>query len=251
MLLPMRWIGPALGVLGLAAVAAMLLHAAPDRLLAERGALSVLLSVELALPLIGLGLAAALVPSREAAAAALLFAAGLVIGFYAREWLLSVIVTGAAAVYRLSLIGPVACLAAGVTLVATGWPRRGLLPFAGVVVGVALGLAITLNDPSFHDRSFPRGAIAATTWLAVAVGLTGRGFGFDRPWLGIGARIFGSWLIAIGLLLGGATIARQYRALPKPPAPAAKQTPAPGSLTPPPPTTPGPRPPDADPWHQP
>ncbi len=237
----MKWAGPGLLALLVAAAVVMVLRGAAAWTLAEQGALSVWLSVELALPLAGLGLGIALVPAGDAVAAAVLFAVGLFVGFLAREWLLAVIVTANGALYRLRLLGPAACLAAGAMLVSPVRLRRWLLPVAAAVIGVAVGLAITLNDPSFHDRSYPRAAIAAACWLVVAVALTGRPF--DRPWLRIGARIFASWLLAIGLLLGGATLAKQFGAYdnlsPRRPVPKA------------PPGAPTVKPPDYDPWHQP
>jgi hypothetical protein len=202
---PLDWIGPLIGALGIAAVVLMLLRTTSSRTLFEGGVLSIALTVDRALPLAGLGLALAIAQGREAALGILLLGLGLVLGFVGREWLLSLILTGPKTIYRLRLIGPLACLVVGVTLVSPERTRRWLRALAAVGLGALLALAIKLDDPSFHDPNFPRGAIAATIWLASAVGLTGRSFA--QPWLGTAVRIFGSWLIAIGLLLGGAALA--------------------------------------------
>jgi hypothetical protein len=73
-----------------------------------------------------------------------------------------------------------------------------------IIIGAMLAIGIKLVDPSFHDPNFIRGAIAASLWLVAVPGLTGRLL--DRPWFRIATRIFGSWLIAIGLILGASIL---------------------------------------------
>jgi hypothetical protein len=202
---PLNWIGPIIGVVGLAAVAAMFLHDASHRSLFEEGVLSVVLSVDRALPIVGLGLALSVAGPGEGASGALLFALSVFLGFASREWLYAMIAGGPAALGRFRLIGPLACLAVGVALAAPRWIRRWVLAPAAVGLGVLLALAADISDPGVHQAGFPLGAIAAILWLVSAVALTGRRFA--RPWLGTAVRIFGSWLIAIGLLLGGVALA--------------------------------------------
>lgn len=170
----------------------------------ETGVLSVALSVGQTLPLAGLGLALAVARLREAIVDGALFGAGLVFGLVGREWFLSAILSGPGTTYRLRLVAPLACLVIGLVLAAPMRLRRWLLPFAALCAGALLGFAIKLNDPSFHDPTFAWGATGAAIWLVSAVGLTGRRF--DRPWLEVAVRILGSWLIAIGLLIGGAAL---------------------------------------------
>jgi hypothetical protein len=169
-----------------------------------RGAVAVILSYERALPLLGLGCALALMRPAQAALGAALVALGLWLGFAARDWLIAAIVSGPATTSRLALPGPIACLAAGLVLAVPDRLRAWLLPLAALVIGAMLAIAIKLVDPSFHDPNFLRGAIAASVWLVAAIALTGRLC--DRPWFRIALRIVGSWLIAIGLMLGAAIL---------------------------------------------
>ncbi|HXP76715.1 MAG TPA: hypothetical protein VN823_21450 [Stellaceae bacterium] len=170
----------------------------------ERGALSVILSYPRALSLFGLGCALAIVRSGEAALAAIFAVLGLWLGFEYRDWLINAVISGPATTVRLGLPGPVSCLAVGVLLAAPHWLRSWLLPPAAILVGAMHAVGIKLVDPSFHDPDFLHGAIAASVWLVVAVGLTVHLC--HRPWLDIAVRILGSWLIAIGLMLGTAIL---------------------------------------------
>lgn len=184
----------------------------------ERGALSVILGYERALPLLGLGCALATMRSRQAALGALLAALGLWLGFTFRDWLINTVVSGSATMGRLGLPGPVSCLAVGLVLVAPQrlrvWP---LLPTA-VLVGAMLAIGIKLVDPSFHDPNFVRGGVAVGVWIVGAVGFTVHLW--YQPWLGIAMRILGSWLIAIGLMLGAAILVPRPTIAAAPPEPA-------------------------------
>src|SRR5262249_39255769 len=196
----LRWLGPAALIAALAGIGAMHVHAVADRSMLERGALAVLVSYPRALPLLGLGCALALVRGWEAALAAMLAVLGLWLGLEYRDVLINVMVSGAATRVRLGLPGPVSSLAVGIALAAPHRLRSWLLPPAAIVLGAMLAIGIKLVDPSFHDPDFLRGALVASAWLVAAVGLTlhlvsGR-------WLPIAVRILGSWLMAIGLMLG-------------------------------------------------
>lgn len=170
----------------------------------ERGGLAVVLSYQRLLPLLGFGCALALMRSWVAAFGAALGVLGLYLGFMAREVLVAAVISGPAIGGRLGLPGPISCLAAGLVLAAPEGLRSWLLPPAAIIIGAMLAVAIKLVDPSFHDPNFLRGAIAASLWLIAAVVLTGQLI--DRPWFRIAIRILGSWLIAIGLMLGAAIL---------------------------------------------
>lgn len=170
----------------------------------ERGGLSVVLSYQRALPLLGLGCVLALMRSWEAALGATLAALGLWLGFTFRDWLISTVISGPETTGRLGLPGPISCLAAGLILAAPGRLRSWLLPPAAVLIGAMLAIGIKLSDPSFHDPNFVRGAVGASVWLVAAVGLTGHFC--NRPWFRIALRILGSWLIAIGLMFGASIL---------------------------------------------
>jgi hypothetical protein len=204
----MRWLGPGLAMLGLATVAAVDLHPAAHRTLLEQGALAIVLSYERALPLLGLACALALARPGQIALGALLCVAGLGLGLAGRDGLIGAVVSGPATTGRLALPGPIACLAAGVALAVGDRLRPWVLPPAALVIGAMLAVAIKLVDPGFHDPSFLRGAFAAGLWLVAAIALTGRLCG--RSWFGIAVRILGSWLIAIGLMLGASILVPRH-----------------------------------------
>lgn len=169
-----------------------------------RGGIAVVLSYQRALPLLGLGCVLALMRPWQAALGAALAVLGLWAGFVTRDWLIAAIVSGPATTGRLALPGPISCLAGGLILAVSERLRSWLLPPAAIIIGATLALGIKLVDPSFHDPNFLRGAVAASVWLVAAIGLTGRLC--DRPWFRIAIRIVGSWLIAIGLMLGAAIL---------------------------------------------
>jgi hypothetical protein len=199
-----QWIGPVVAIIGIAAIAASHFHLAADRTMLARGGLTVILSYERALPLLGLGCVLALMRPWQAALGAALAVLGLWVGFAAREWLIAAIVSGPATVGRLGLPGPISCLAAGLILAVPERLRSWLLPPAAITIGAMLAIGIKLVDPSFHDPNFLRGAIVASVWLVAATSLTGHLC--NRPWFRIAIRIVGSWLIAIGLMLGAAML---------------------------------------------
>lgn len=184
----------------------------------ERGALAVLLGYPQALPLFGLGCALALVRGRQTALAAALAVLGLWLGFEYRDLLINAVLSGAATRVRLGLPGPVSCLAVGVVLAVPPGLRSWLLPPAAVVTGAMLAVGIKLVDPSFHDPDFLRGALAASLWLVAAVGLTVHLI--SGRWLGIAVRIFGSWLVAIGLMLAALMLVLRPATGAAPPQPA-------------------------------
>jgi hypothetical protein len=191
-------------LIGVAAIAAACLHPVPDRSMLERGGISVILSYQRALPLLGLGSVLGLMRPGQAALGTALAVLGLWLGFATREWLIAAIVSGPATAGRLALPGPLSCLAMGLVLAAPARHRSWLMPPTAIIIGAMLAIGIKLDDPSFHDPNFQRGAIAASVWLVAAVGLTGHRL--DRSWFRIAVRIVGSWLIAIGLMLGAAIL---------------------------------------------
>jgi hypothetical protein len=200
----LRWIGPAVAIVGAAVIAAAHLHPIAQRSMLERGGISVILSYERALPLLALGCALALVRPWQAALAAALAVLGLWVGFAARDWLIAAIVSGPAASARLHLPAPISYLVGGLVLAAPARLRSWLLPPAAIVIGAMLAFGTKLVDPSFHDPNFLRGAVAASIWLVAAVGLTGDLRNW--PWFRIAIRIIGSWFIAIGLMLGASIL---------------------------------------------
>lgn len=196
------WVGPTLaGLFGIAVV--VLLSVARESPLA-RWTLANALAPERVLPLIGLGVLFGLVSIRALAAAFLLLALGIIAGLIAEDWLLRLLDAVPNAATHLFLTGPISYLAVGVALAAGTWPRTVLAPIAALVFGTMLGLVVRLTDPSLHEQSYTWTPVLIAAWIIVAVSLTIRAF--YRGWFLVFGRIFGSWLLAIGLLYGGASL---------------------------------------------
>ena len=107
-------------------------------------------------------------------------------------------------------LGPLCCLVAGLTLALAGRLRLCLMVMAIALSGATLGFLAALHDPALGDPRFACGVAAAGLWLLAAPPALLRWF--DRSWLKVGGRILASWLVAIGLLLGGSKVVIQRRA---------------------------------------
>jgi hypothetical protein len=208
-----KWSGPVLAALGLLAIAAMALLARENPL--ARWILTETLAPARVLPLIGLGAACALAGTQACAAALLLFGLGIIGGFVAQDWLLWILYDVPQAPTHLFQTGPISYLAVGAALVPGARLRRWLLPIAAFVAGAMLALVIMLTDPSLREPVYTWLPALVAFWLVAAVALTLRAF--RRAWFPIFGRILGSWLLAIGLLYGAASLLPR-RELPPPPA---------------------------------
>jgi hypothetical protein len=72
-----------------------------------------------------------------------------------------------------------------------------------LVSGVALGLVLNFDDPMLAEWMFAGGTILSGVWLVAASLLIWQRF--EQAWFRIAERIFGSWLVAIGAMLGALT----------------------------------------------
>jgi hypothetical protein len=199
-----NWSGPALAVLGLAAIAAAALLPGLRESPLGRWTLMETLAPARVLPLIGLGAAFGLLAGRAFIAALLLFGIGIVIGMVAEDRLLWVLDSVPRAATHLFMTGPISYLAAGAALVASKRRRSIVAPAAAIIVGAMLALMIKLTDPSLHEPVFTWTPVLIAVWMVVSVSLSLRAF--RREWFIVAGRILGSWLIAIGLLYGGASL---------------------------------------------
>lgn len=212
--LAIKWSGPALTALGLLTVAAIALTPAAGRSTLMWWILSSALAPERVLPLIGLGVALALVDRRFSFGALALFCGGLAVGFFRKDWLLSILEAIPRATSHHFLTGPISTVIVGVALLLSA-ARLGswFLLIAATVAGSMLAIAIEVSDLSLHDVTIPLAGVIVGFWIVVAISLTVRAFW--RIWFPIPARFLGSWLIAIGLLYGGAALMpRQKSAFP-------------------------------------
>jgi hypothetical protein len=207
-----RWSGPALAGLGILAIAAAALVGDANPL--ARWMLTETVAPARVLPLIGLGAVFALIGLRALAAALALFALGIVAGIAGQDRLLAMLDLVPRAATHLFFTGPISYLAAGAALVAGARWRDWLTPVAALIVGAMLALTIKLTDPSLHEPAYTWTPVLIAFWIVAAVRLTLRAF--RRGWFSIFGRILGSWLLAIGLLYGGASLVPPKRQPPPP-----------------------------------
>lgn len=214
----LRWSGPLLAFLGVAAICVLVLETRSERSVTTWWILNSGLSAERIMPLAGLGVAIALARGRHAVVALATFLLGVVLGMLFRDRYLALMADVPGVTTHLFLTGPVSALAAGLLLILPARARLWILPVAAMLIGAMLGVATTLTDPTLHDPAISMIATLIAFWIMAAIGLSGRAFWYG--WFPIAARILGSWLIAIGLLLGGAAIAAKppvLAPLPSPP----------------------------------
>lgn len=177
--------------------------------------LSSTFTIERLLPLAGTGFMIGQLSGRQRLPVLLVLGFGFFAGFATRDMLMLMLAPLPAAATHFFLVGPIACLIVGLLLVLPAqmrfWPALILMP----MLGSALALAIYFSDPSLHDRLYLPLALPAALWLilisAIAAGVA------TATWTTIGVRVYGSWLLAIGMLYGGAYMASKQTQLVPPP----------------------------------
>jgi hypothetical protein len=189
---------------------AVLLRPVGERTLIERGMIYTIMTYDLVLPLLGLGIAASQMRRWQAVLVAAVFAGGVPVGIEGEYRLLAEGRISIQYAGYFAFAGPLCCVMAAAALAFAGRARSWITPVAALLSGVALGFAIALHHPSVGDLRFPFGATAGGLWLISLAPAILRPF--DRSWLRIGGRIFASWLVAIGLMLGGAKLVAMERA---------------------------------------
>lgn len=173
------------------------------------------LQPNLLLPLAGFGLATALVGRRAIAFAIVAFAIGLAAGFSDDAIWDSVFSQVPFAFENQFYSAPLAAIIVGATLILPDRARKLALPLAAFCVGAMLSLCIVMTDPTSGAPSIPVIGLIFAAWLAVSLHICASTF--KRYRVDIAMRIFGSWLVAIGILYGGATLFRQPKHLDLPP----------------------------------
>ncbi len=171
-------------------------------------------TAERILPLVGLGLLLGQLPRRALPFALASLVLGAAAGILLREPFFALMATVPGAAAHLFLTGPIACVLIGLPLVLPRGARTWFALPLLAPVGAALAIATLLGDPTLHERSYRPLAFAAEIWISATVALAAAAF--DRAWLTLAARIFASWLIAIGFLYGGAYMAAKRTALEPP-----------------------------------
>jgi len=197
-----RWCGPAVGAIGIAVIV-------PIAVMANESPfagwfLLHAVSPERVLPLVGLGVACALVRLNASGLALALFTAGIAIGFATQDWINWVIYNVVHGATYLFLTAPLSCLAVGLALVSGIRLLPWLLPAGALIEGVMLAIAIFLATPTADAPMFTWVPLLTAFWIVATVSLTLRAF--RQEWFAIFGRILGSWTLAIGLLYGAALL---------------------------------------------
>ncbi|MDQ0458109.1 hypothetical protein [Rhizobium paknamense] len=173
------------------------------------------LTAERLLPLIGAGMIIGQLEALRRIPAFLALALGTAAGFAFKEALITLLKALPGAPTHFFLVGPLACLLAGLILVLPPrlrfWPGLPLL----LGLGALLALAADFSNPGLHDIRYPPLSVLAGLWLILIVALAASLF--KQGWTGIASRIAGSWLLAIGALYGGAYMASRQTELTPPP----------------------------------
>jgi hypothetical protein len=194
-----RWIAAAVGIAGLIALLFAYHQPPGERSRLALGAFYTLSRTDQVLPLAGLGLAVAQLQAGSVAISLACFVAGIPFGALIADWIADFASAIVVLAYVLA-IGPVATVATGIVLVSPDVARKSLAPVAALLAGAALGLVVDMGETSLSAWAHPAGAILCGLWLAVTAGLIWRTL--RQKWFAIAERIFGSWLVAIGMMLG-------------------------------------------------
>lgn len=198
-----RWAGPAGLLAGGAALLALLALPGMQGAFAA-GATYTLRHTDQLLALVGLAFALAQLSRRACRIGLVAFLAGIPVGGAVADlglWL------GSAAPGFLAyvvLVGPATCLLAGACLAAPPGRAARIAPPAALLIGMAVGQVASFRDISGAHWVFALGTISVGVWLVVTLVPTLALV--RRIWLRLAGRIFGSWLIAIGLLLAAARL---------------------------------------------
>ena len=182
--------------------------------------LSEVLAPQRTLPIVALGVAFGLTGLRSLVAGFVLFGLGLIGGFAGQDSLLWLLDKIPQAATYLFLTNPICYLASGLALIASSRLRGIVVPSAAAIFGAMLALLIRMTDPSLHEPAFTWAPIGTALWLIATAAFTVRILW--RDWFPIFGRILGSWMLAIGLLYGGASLVAPRNSPDLPPPPDAK-----------------------------
>lgn len=198
----------------------------------ERGSLlgawilSEVLTPQRILPIVALGVAFGMMSIRALGAGFLLLGLGMIAGFAGQYWLLWLLDKAPHAATHLFFTNPICYLAAGLALISGARLRTLIVPACAAIFGAMFALLVQLTDPSLHEPAFTAAPILIAVWIMAAAVFIVRAFW--RDWFPVFARILGSWMLAIGLLYGGVSVAPARKPPTLPPPPSAPDNTIPG-----------------------
>ena len=202
-----QWLGPAVALLGLVLLIVLWISPAANPGMIVYGVKHAISSYERVLPLIAIGLAIAQMKWRYACLGLALLLVSAGVGWSLKDQLISALLTGSGSVKYLSyirFIGPLSCVLAGLLLGLPHRLRSFLLPLVATIIGGMLGFGLALEDPTVGDWHYIAGVTGTLAWVILIPPLALRRM--QRAWLRVGGRIFASWLLAIGVLLGASKL---------------------------------------------
>lgn len=189
-----------LGLLAAGLIGLLLSQAIPhDYGFLELGALFTLSVYDLVLAMLGLALGAAMAETRRDFAAVVgVFLGVLLVMLTFFDPIFGLILASPLGEV-LYLIAPTAVISTGAALWLTGRWRQGAVMLAAAVVAFSFALFVGLDDLGVGLIDFAFGTVLSALWLVLAPALMLRHF--RGTWLNIPARIVGSWLIVIGVIV--------------------------------------------------
>lgn len=202
-----RWVGPALGLLGAISIVLLALEPLGSRSLVTWWVLERAVSIDKALPLIGFGAALSMLSPQLSIVSIGALLVGAAVGFEIRNQFIAFMDFAPDAADHLFLTVPISMIAAGSVLIAPAWAKPWLVLPAALLVGGMLAIVITLTDPTMNSRTVSVVGVALGLWVVVVATLSATAF--YRAWFPVALRIIGSWLLAIGLLYGGASLVKR------------------------------------------
>lgn len=165
----------------------------------ELGALFTLSVYDLVLAMLGLALGAAMAETRRDFAAVVgVFLGVLLVMLTFFDPIFGLILSSPLGEV-LYLIAPTAVISTGVALWLTGRWRQWAVMLAAGIVAFSFALFVGLDDIGVGLIDFAFGTVLSALWLVLAPALMLRHF--RGPWLKIPARIVGSWLAVIGVIV--------------------------------------------------
>jgi hypothetical protein len=208
-----RWAGPAIAIVGAALVLAAYLRGADRTSVESALLLPILQKYEIGLALVGLGLALVQHRPWQRLQGFALFAIGIIAGAVLEQRVIAAVLWHSYTFFF--LFGPSCCLLVGLALLLPQRIRAFFLPAVALIAGIAVGVTIGLDNvapPGVYGFEIAAGL--AAMWVAAAVVLHAPWL--DAPWVPVAGKVGGSWLIAIGLLLGAAGLLKPRAAVEAP-----------------------------------